>query len=62
MSADQPGPVRGAHGLLRGQRAKSYGSLVTSSISPVRQKQVQHEVQPGETLQGLALKYGVSVS
>lgn len=59
MCADQPPPATGAHGLLCGQRAKSYGSLVTSSVSPVR---VQHKVQPGETLQGLALKYGVSVS
>ncbi|XP_062848551.1 lysM and putative peptidoglycan-binding domain-containing protein 1 [Trichomycterus rosablanca] len=46
-------------GLLRGQRTKSYGSL-TSSLS-IRQKRIEHEVQPGETLQGLALKYGVSM-
>ncbi|KAI5618187.1 lysM and putative peptidoglycan-binding domain-containing protein 1, partial [Silurus asotus] len=61
MSADQTSVVSGAHGLLRGQRAKSYGSLVTSSVSPVRQKRVEHKVQPGETLQGLSLKYGVSM-
>ncbi|KAB5586862.1 hypothetical protein PHYPO_G00006340 [Pangasianodon hypophthalmus] len=61
MSADQTSLGSGAHGLLHGQRAKSYGSLVTSSISPIRQKRVQHKVQPGETLQGLALKYGVSM-
>lgn len=62
MSSEQPSVVSGAHGLLRGQRTKSYGSLVTSCVAPVRQKRVQHEVQPGETLQGLALTYGVSVS
>ncbi|XP_053537937.1 lysM and putative peptidoglycan-binding domain-containing protein 1 [Ictalurus punctatus] len=61
MSAVQTSVVSGEHGLLRGQPAKSYGSLVTSSVSPVRQKLVQHKVQPGETLQGLSLKYGVSM-
>ncbi|XP_027004971.2 lysM and putative peptidoglycan-binding domain-containing protein 1 [Tachysurus fulvidraco] len=61
MSADQTSVGIGAHGLLQGQRAKSYGSLVTSSVSPVRQKPIQHNVQPGETLQGLSLKYGVSM-
>lgn len=54
-------PSRG-NGLLRTGRARSYGSLVRSPISPVRQRRVEHEIQPGETLQGLALKYGVSVS
>lgn len=62
MSADKSPPESGAHGLLCGQRAKSYGSLVTSCVSPVRQNRIQHQVQPGETLQGLSLKYGVSVS
>lgn len=62
MSSDRGSALTGAHGLLRGQRTKSYGSLVTSSLSPVRQKRIEHEVQPGETLQGLSLKYGVSVS
>ncbi|KPP80062.1 lysM and putative peptidoglycan-binding domain-containing protein 1, partial [Scleropages formosus] len=42
-------------------RAKSYGSLVNSSVSPLRQRRLEHQVQPGETLQGLALKYGVSM-
>lgn len=54
-------PDRG-NGLLRSSRTKSYGSLVRSPISPVRQRRIEHRVQPGETLQGLALKYGVSVS
>lgn len=62
MSTDQTSLVSGAHGLRQGQRAKSYGSLVKTSLSPVRQKPIQHNVQPGETLQGLSLKYGVSVS
>ncbi|KAM3873502.1 lysM and putative peptidoglycan-binding domain-containing protein 1 [Diretmus argenteus] len=49
-------------GLLRGSRTRSYGSLVRSSVlSPVRQRRIEHQVQPGETLQGLALKYGVSM-
>lgn len=47
--------------LLRASRARSYGSLIRSSLSPVRQKSIEHQVQPGETLQGLALKYGVSM-
>lgn len=50
------------NGLLRSSRTKSYGSLVRSPISQVRQRRIEHRVQPGETLQGLALKYGVSVS
>uniref|UniRef100_A0A3Q3VP13 LysM and putative peptidoglycan-binding domain-containing protein 1 n=1 Tax=Mola mola TaxID=94237 RepID=A0A3Q3VP13_MOLML len=48
-------------GLLRASRAKSYGSLVRSPLSPARQRCVEHTIQPGETLQGLALKYGVSM-
>ncbi|KAK6326319.1 hypothetical protein J4Q44_G00019640 [Coregonus suidteri] len=48
-------------GLLRGNRTRSYGSLVQSNLSPVRQRRIEHQVQPGETLQGLALKYGVSM-
>lgn len=50
------------NGLLRASRARSYGSLVRSPVSPVRQRSIEHKLQPGETLQGLALKYGVSVS
>ncbi|XP_076136811.1 lysM and putative peptidoglycan-binding domain-containing protein 1 [Alosa pseudoharengus] len=61
MSSDRH--PNGARGLLRGQRTRSYGSIVNSSLSPVglRQKRIEHQVQPGETLQGLALKYGVSM-
>ncbi|KAJ7985540.1 hypothetical protein DPEC_G00353140 [Dallia pectoralis] len=52
----------GGGGLLRGNSTtRSYGSLVQSSHSPVRQRRVEHQVQPGETLQGIALKYGVSM-
>ncbi|KAG9276590.1 lysM and putative peptidoglycan-binding domain-containing protein 1 [Astyanax mexicanus] len=61
MSSDRTSSLTGSHGLLRGQRTKSYGSLVTSSLSPVRQKRIEHKVQPGDTLQGLSLKYGVSM-
>lgn len=48
----------GGEGLLSGSRTRSYGSLVHS---PVRERQLEHLVQPGETLQGLALKYGVTM-
>uniref|UniRef100_A0A3Q1GBV2 LysM and putative peptidoglycan-binding domain-containing protein 1 n=1 Tax=Acanthochromis polyacanthus TaxID=80966 RepID=A0A3Q1GBV2_9TELE len=52
----------GGDGLLRGsRRTRSYGSLTRSPVSPVRQKLIEHTIQPGETLQGLALKYGVSM-
>ncbi|CAN9514438.1 unnamed protein product [Ophioblennius macclurei] len=40
------------------QRSRSYGSL---TCSPVRPRRLEHEIQAGETLQGLALKYGVSM-
>ncbi|KAF0032116.1 hypothetical protein F2P81_016671 [Scophthalmus maximus] len=42
-------------GLLRGSRARSYGSLVRSPLSPVRQRRVEHQLEAGETLPGLAL-------
>lgn len=54
-------PDRGKS-LLRTSRSRSYGSLVRSPMSPVGHRRVEHQIQPGETLQGLALKYGVSVS
>ncbi|XP_026862497.2 lysM and putative peptidoglycan-binding domain-containing protein 1 [Electrophorus electricus] len=59
MSTDHTSSMTGTHSLLCGQRAKSYGSLVTSS--PIRQKIIEHKVQPEDTLQGLSLKYGVSM-
>ena len=49
-------------GLLGASRARSYGSLVRSRLSPAHHRCIEHMIQPGETLQGLALKYGVSVS
>lgn len=61
MSSEQAPFPAGATGLLRGNRTKSYGSLVRSPVSPVQQGRVKHQVQPGDTLQGLALKYGVSM-
>uniref|UniRef100_H3CKY6 LysM and putative peptidoglycan-binding domain-containing protein 1 n=1 Tax=Tetraodon nigroviridis TaxID=99883 RepID=H3CKY6_TETNG len=61
MSEEEPAVPSRGNGLLRTGRARSYGSLVRSPISPVRQRRVEHQIQPGETLQGLALKYGVSM-
>ncbi|KAI9999886.1 hypothetical protein NQD34_011729 [Periophthalmus magnuspinnatus] len=42
-------------------RTRSYGSLVRSPLTPADQRRVEHTLQPGETLQGLALKYGVTM-
>lgn len=62
MSGEEAARSNGASGLLRATRTKSYGSLVCSQLSPIHQRCVEHRIQPGETLQGLALKYGVTVS
>lgn len=62
MSEEEAALPNVGNGLLRASRTKSYGSLVRSPLSPVRQRRIEHKLQPGETLQGLALKYGVSVS
>ncbi|XP_074837331.1 lysM and putative peptidoglycan-binding domain-containing protein 1 [Carettochelys insculpta] len=51
----------GGAGLLCGSRTRSYGSLVKSMCSPVRERRVEHRLEPGDTLQGLALKYGVTM-
>ncbi|XP_061737703.1 lysM and putative peptidoglycan-binding domain-containing protein 1 isoform X1 [Nerophis ophidion] len=48
-------------GLLLGDRSRSYGSLVRCNLCPVGSRLVEHHIQPGETLQGLALKYGVTM-
>ncbi|XP_051262835.1 lysM and putative peptidoglycan-binding domain-containing protein 1 [Dicentrarchus labrax] len=61
MSGERAPWPAGGKGLLRGGRTRSYGSLVRSPLSPVRQRRIEHKIQPGETLQGLALKYGVSM-
>ncbi|XP_039973790.1 lysM and putative peptidoglycan-binding domain-containing protein 1 [Xiphias gladius] len=61
MSGERaPLPADG-NGLLHGSRTRSYGSLVRFPLSPVRQRRIEHKIQPGETLPGLALKYGVSM-
>lgn len=52
----------GGSGLLQGSRARSYGSLVQSACSPVRERRLEHQLAPGDTLAGLALRYGVTVS
>lgn len=62
MSAEETASPNRGNGLLRTSRTRSYGSLVRSPISPVRHRRIEHQTQAGETLQGLALKYGVSVS
>ncbi|KAM9310640.1 lysM and putative peptidoglycan-binding domain-containing protein 1 [Pholidichthys leucotaenia] len=62
MSGERAALPHGGDGLLRRDgRTKSYGSLTRSPLSPVHQRRVEHTLQPGETLQGLALKYGVSM-
>ncbi|NP_001088735.1 lysM and putative peptidoglycan-binding domain-containing protein 1 [Xenopus laevis] len=47
--------------LLHGARTRSYGSLVQTTYSPAQIRKLEHQVQPGDTLQGLALRYGVSM-
>ncbi|XP_034073055.1 lysM and putative peptidoglycan-binding domain-containing protein 1 [Gymnodraco acuticeps] len=61
MSGERAPLPGGGNSLLLGNRTRSYGSLVRSPLSPVRQRRIEHNIQPGETLQGLALKYGVSM-
>ncbi|XP_068425720.1 lysM and putative peptidoglycan-binding domain-containing protein 1 [Clinocottus analis] len=61
MSGERAPAPAGKNGLLCGNRSKSYGSLVRSPLSPVRQRRVEHNIQPEDTLQGLSLKYGVSM-
>ncbi|XP_035527799.1 lysM and putative peptidoglycan-binding domain-containing protein 1 [Morone saxatilis] len=61
MSGERASLPTAGKGLLRGGRSRSYGSLVRSPLAPVRHRRVEHKVQPGETLQGLALKYGVTM-
>ncbi|XP_017284043.1 lysM and putative peptidoglycan-binding domain-containing protein 1 [Kryptolebias marmoratus] len=56
-----PLPSGGGGGLSRGSRTRSYGSLTRTSRSPARHRFIEHAVQPGETLQGLAVKYGASM-
>ncbi|XP_037532050.1 lysM and putative peptidoglycan-binding domain-containing protein 1 [Nematolebias whitei] len=60
MSGERLTSGRGG-GLSRGSRTRSYGSLIRSSLTPVRHGFIEHTVQPGDTLQGLAVRYGVSM-
>lgn len=62
MASPSRQPPLGGSGLLQGSRARSYGSLVQSACSPVRERRLEHQLAPGDTLAGLALKYGVTVS
>lgn len=61
MASPSRQPPLGGSGLLQGSRARSYGSLVQSSCSPVRERRLEHQLEPGDTLAGLALKYGVTM-
>lgn len=61
MASPSRQPPLGGSGLLQGSRARSYGSLVQSSCSPVRERRLEHQLKPGDTLAGLALKYGVTM-
>lgn len=61
MASPSRQPPLGGSGLLHGSRARSYGSLVQSSSSPVRERRLEHQLEPGDTLAGLALKYGVTM-
>lgn len=51
----------GVPALLGGGRARSYGSLVRAACSPVRERRLEHPLAPGDTLAGLALRYGVTM-
>ncbi|KAM4861237.1 lysM and putative peptidoglycan-binding domain-containing protein 1 [Thomomys bottae] len=61
MASPSRQPPLGGSGLLQGSRARSYGSLVQSACSPVRERRLEHQLAPGDTLAGLALKYGVTM-
>nr|2DJP_A Chain A, Hypothetical protein SB145 [Homo sapiens] len=37
------------------------GSSGSSGCSPVRERRLEHQLEPGDTLAGLALKYGVTM-
>lgn len=60
MSSPSKQGSPGGGGLLQGSRTRSYGSLVKSVSSPARERRVEHLLEPGDTLQGLAVKYGVT--
>ncbi|XP_060613987.2 lysM and putative peptidoglycan-binding domain-containing protein 1 [Anolis sagrei] len=60
MSSPSKPASPGGAGLLQGSRTRSYGSLVKTVSSPVRERRLEHRLEPGDTLQGLAVKYGVT--
>lgn len=61
MASPSRQPPPGGSGLLRGSRARSYGSLAQSARSPARERRLEHQLAPGDTLAGLALRYGVTM-
>ncbi|XP_060117254.1 lysM and putative peptidoglycan-binding domain-containing protein 1 [Heteronotia binoei] len=60
MSSPSKQGSPGGAGLLQGSRTRSYGSLVKSLSSPARERRIEHCLEPGDTLPGLAVKYGVT--
>nr|XP_056709274.1 lysM and putative peptidoglycan-binding domain-containing protein 1 isoform X2 [Euleptes europaea] len=60
MSSPSRQASPGGAGLLQGSRTRSYGSLVKTLSSPARERRIEHCLEPGDTLPGLAVKYGVT--
>ncbi|XP_004716670.1 lysM and putative peptidoglycan-binding domain-containing protein 1 [Echinops telfairi] len=58
MASPSRQPPPGGSGLLRGSRARSYGSLVQSACSPVRERRLEHPLEPGDSLGSLRLFLG----
>lgn len=59
-----PGAAEGEAELslsLARTKTRSYGSTATVLV-PLAERYVEHRLSPGDTLPGLALKYGVTVS
>lgn len=59
-----PGAAEGEAELslsLARTKTRSYGSTATV-VAPLAERYVEHRLSPGDTLPGLALKYGVTVS
>ena len=47
---------------LLGSSKKSYGRSYATTQRSLQETYIKHYVSPADTLQGIALKYGVSVS
>ncbi|KAF7238361.1 LysM and putative peptidoglycan-binding domain-containing protein 1 [Varanus komodoensis] len=60
MASPSKQGLPGGAGLLQGSRTRSYGSLVKSVTSPARERRMEHRLEPEDTLQGLAVRYGVT--